>query len=216
MRHTPPTATADGAQACCCPACAQFGFGARFYLDAFAAAAHYATNMDTLVALGTSVAYFYSLCSVASCALQAHHGSVACNDPQQFETAAMLITFILLGKFLEASAKGKASEAIEALLQLQPPTALRVDCITDVDDAPQEVAVSELSQGDVVKILPGAQVADVTGVTGVRLPGVTGVTGVTGRRCPFGRLPAHAPAPAHAPKPLSAPFAPVRHRPPPQ
>lgn len=160
-----------------CATPVQFWFGGRFYVNAFAALAHCATNMDTLVAIGTSVAYFYSLVAVIACILgvggEAEDGmgdsmgvtmrngeiSVAtCDDPQQFETAAVLISFILIGKFLEASAKGKASEAIEALLKLQPATALRVDCITDVDDAPVEIPANKLDKGDVVKILPGSQV----------------------------------------------------------
>lgn len=160
-----------------CATPVQFWFGGRFYVNAFAALAHGATNMDTLVAIGTSVAYFYSLVAVIACILgvggeagdgmgdlmggtmrNGEIGVATCDDPQQFETAAVLISFILIGKFLEASAKGKASEAIEALLKLQPATALRVDCITDVDDAPVEIPANKLDKGDVVKILPGSQV----------------------------------------------------------
>ena len=70
----------------------------------------------------------------------------------------MLITFITLGKFLESSAKRKASSAISALLTLQPPTALQLKACTDLDDAPTEVAAASLCRYDVVKILPGAQV----------------------------------------------------------
>lgn len=70
----------------------------------------------------------------------------------------MLITFILLGKYLECSAKRKATEAISRLLSLQPSTALLCGCITDVDVEPHEVDVATLRKGDVFKVLPGQQV----------------------------------------------------------
>ena len=125
----------------------QFGFGLRFYRSAYAelshgatnllglhadcmliasliryaALSHGATNMDVLVALGSSAAYFYSLTfTVLSITSEGLQGE----NKQCFETSAMLITFILAGKSLEATARGKASEAMTALLTLQPPTAL--------------------------------------------------------------------------------------------
>ena len=146
-------------------------------------------TQDTLVALGTSVAYFYSIFSVGACmadATQRPCYDCPCDDPQQFETAAMLITFIMLGKYLEASAKGKASEAVEALLQLQPANALLVDCITDVDDAPREVAVDTLNKGDVVKVLPGASVpADCTVLRG---QSVVNQSMITGESVPISKM----------------------------
>ena len=87
----------------------------------YAALSHGATNMDVLVALGSSAAYFYSLTfTVLSITSEGLQGE----NKQCFETSAMLITFILAGKSLEATARGKASEAMTALLTLQPPTAL--------------------------------------------------------------------------------------------
>lgn len=83
----------------------------------------------------------------------------ACREDQQaFETGAMLITFILLGKYLESAAKRKATEAISRLVSLQPATALLCDCVTDVDAEPRVVDVATLKCGDVFKVLPGAQV----------------------------------------------------------
>ena len=70
----------------------------------------------------------------------------------------MLITFILLGKWLEVSAKGKASQAISKLLALAPPTALQIETCRDLDREPHEVPVSGLRRGDVVKVLPGSHV----------------------------------------------------------
>ena len=147
----------------------QFGLGARFYRSAYAALSHGATNMDVLVVLGSTSAYVYSLAfaivSVATAGAQGEH-------KECFETSAMLITFILAGKSLEALAKGRASEAMSALLSLQPPTALLCDAreweeaygqaehengyAQSPHRAPREVAVSELSSGDVVHVLPGA------------------------------------------------------------
>ena len=171
----------------------QFGFGSRFYRSAYGALRHGSTNMDVLVALGSSAAYFYSLgfttVSVVTSGRQA-------KDQECFETSAMLITFILLGKWLEATARGKASEAMSKLLQLQPPTALlcadpdaaeriRVQAgspreapsITDAakpatgEVAVKEVAVSGLRKGDVIKVLPGSQVP----LDGIVLDGASSV-----------------------------------------
>ena len=80
------------------------------------------------------------------------------DEEEVFETAAMLIMFILLGKALEALAKGRTSQAISRLLRLQPPTALRVPGCWDNSGEASEVPISELKLRDVVKILPGAQV----------------------------------------------------------
>lgn len=80
------------------------------------------------------------------------------DDEEVFETAAMLIAFILLGKMLESIAKGRTSRAISNLLRLQPPTALLVAGCWEGADEPKEVPLSTLKQRDVVKVLPGAQV----------------------------------------------------------
>ena len=133
--------------------------------------------MDVLVALGSSAAYFYSLGFTSIAVLSA--GKQA-EGKQCFETSAMLITFILFGKYLESMARGKASEAMSKLLTLQPPTALRCSGCWDgqpqppraAADAdlrvpaappappaePVEVAVSSLTKGDVIKVMPGSQV----------------------------------------------------------
>ena len=151
----------------------QFGFGARFYRRAYKSLKHGSANMDVLVALGTSAAYFYS---VVFTVLSITTGGDEGREQTCFETSAMLITFILLGKWLETSVKGKASEAISKLITLQPPTALRCDGkwgdgtgegedgddtaanAALVDAEPVEVDVSKLRVGDVVKVLPGAQI----------------------------------------------------------
>ena len=130
-------------------------YALAFYRGAYAALRHRNFNMDVLVVLGTSAAYIYSVVFiVVALATAGAQG----RGNEQFETAAMLITFILLGKWLETSAKGRASQAIAKLLTLQPPTALQLISCKELDREPHEVPVSGLRKGDVVKVLPGAQV----------------------------------------------------------
>ena len=132
----------------------QFYFGQGFYQRAFAALSHGGATMDVLVVLGTTAAYIYSLIFTMLC--WQTRGEYGC-DNACFETSAMLITFMLLGKYLEASAKGRASQAIGKLVKLQPPTALRCLSLAH-DDTPREVPVSLLVCGDLVKVLPGSSV----------------------------------------------------------
>jgi Cu+-exporting ATPase len=131
----------------------QFYVGAVFYRQAYAAARHRSTTMDTLVALGTSVAYGYSLCIIFAQifypALPGRH----C-----FETAAMLITFLTLGRTLEVRAKGRTSAAIEELMKLQPDEAVLLEMDGAEVVGETTVAVGALCFGDVVKIVPGAKI----------------------------------------------------------
>ncbi|MEM7823711.1 MAG: cation transporter, partial [Candidatus Aenigmatarchaeota archaeon] len=93
----------------------QFIVGYRFYRGAFLALKAKTANMDTLIAIGTSAAYFYSLFVVLFPNIL--------GENVYFETSAIIITFIILGKWLEAVTKGKASEAIKKLIGLQPKNA---------------------------------------------------------------------------------------------
>lgn len=95
----------------------QFGVGKRFYVAAGRALRNGSTNMDVLVALGTSASYFYSVYALLYGAVTGFW------SPTYFETSAMLITFVLLGKYLETVAKGKTSDAIKKLVELAPATA---------------------------------------------------------------------------------------------
>ena len=111
---------------------------------------------------GTSVAYFYSLFFTI---LSIRSGGRVGEDNTCFETSAMLITFMLLGKFLETAAKGRASEAVSKLLTLQPPTALKVvggeAAVIAKDKTPEaveEVPAASLLPTDVVKVFPGATI----------------------------------------------------------
>lgn len=126
----------------------QFIIGWQFYRGSYYALKNLSANMDVLVALGTSAAYFYSVW------LTFQFGANAAHDGLYFETSAVLITLILLGKWFEARAKGHTSEAIRKLLKLQPQQALR----ESKDGLTQLVSVKELKQGDIVQIKPGQQI----------------------------------------------------------
>lgn len=95
----------------------QFGIGKRFYIAAGRALRNGSTNMDVLVVLGTTASYVYSVCALLYGAVSGFW------SPTYFETSAMLITFVLLGKYLETLAKGKTSGAIKKLVELTPATA---------------------------------------------------------------------------------------------
>ena len=135
----------------------QFGCGARFYKGAFASLKSGSANMDVLVALGTTIAFLFSLWITFLPVVRGDwtsHESVAINNGMPyFETCAMLITFVLLGKILETRAKGATNQAIESLMNLAPPTA-RVDRGGVVTEVPLSAVVI----GDVVLIRPGEKV----------------------------------------------------------
>lgn len=132
----------------------QVYYGAPFHRSAFKALRRRMYTMDVLVSVGTWAAYLYSVVFIiVSLVTQGEQGE----GNEQFETSAMLITFILLGKYLESLAKGRASSAISTLLMLVPPTALQLERCKDIDSTAVEVPVSGLRKGDVVKVLPGSQ-----------------------------------------------------------
>ncbi|MEH6881540.1 heavy metal translocating P-type ATPase [Priestia megaterium] len=126
----------------------QFVVGKQFYVGAFKALRNKSANMDVLVALGTSAAYFYSLYSSLKSL-----GSSAHTDQLYYETSAILITLILLGKLFEANAKGRSSEAIKKMMGLQAKTAVVVR-----DGAEVEIPVEEVQKGEVIFIKPGEKV----------------------------------------------------------
>ncbi|XP_061373774.1 probable copper-transporting ATPase HMA5 [Gastrolobium bilobum] len=133
----------------------QFIIGKRFYSGAYKALRLGSPNMDVLIALGTNAAYFYSVYSVLRAATSQDFKG---ND--FFETSAMLISFILLGKYLEVLAKGKTSDAIAKLMNLTPDTAilLTLDNEGNVINE-QEIDSRLIQKNDVIKIIPGAKVA---------------------------------------------------------
>ncbi|MDD1766941.1 MAG: heavy metal translocating P-type ATPase [Methanomassiliicoccales archaeon] len=125
----------------------QFVAGYQFYIGAYKALRNRTANMDTLIAMGTSAAYFYST-AVVFFPSAVHFGHV------YFETSALIITLILLGKFLEAAAKGRTSEAIRKLMNLQAKTA-RV--LRDGEEV--EIPTEDLDVGDVFMVRPGESIS---------------------------------------------------------
>lgn len=132
----------------------QFWIGARFYRGAWASVKHGSGNMDLLVALGTSAAYFLS---VAIIVFDIH-------QPVYFESSAVLITLVLMGKLLEMQAKAKASSAIEKLIQLQPKIAH-----VERDGQILDVSAGQLRPDDIFIVRPGENVP----VDGVVLEGTS-------------------------------------------
>lgn len=112
------------------------------------------TNMDVLVALGTNAAYFYSVYIVMKAMT-----SDSFEGQDFFETSAMLISFILLGKYLEAVAKGKTSAALEKLTDLAPDTAFVLSLDGDGNVISEmEISTQLIQRNDVIRIVPGAKV----------------------------------------------------------
>ncbi|KAG4188680.1 hypothetical protein ERO13_A08G181300v2 [Gossypium hirsutum] len=133
----------------------QFIIGRRFYTGSYKALRHGSANMDVLIALGTNAAYFYSVYTVIRAA-----SSPDFEGTDFFETSAMLISFILLGKYLEVLAKGKTSEAIAKLMNLAPETAILLSLDEEGNVISEEETDSRLIQkNDIIKIIPGAKVA---------------------------------------------------------
>jgi Cu+-exporting ATPase len=123
----------------------QFYAGAQFYRGFWHALKRRSGNMDTLIAIGTSAAYFYSLAATFIPSLE--------SEPVFYETAGLLITFVILGKLLEARAKGKTSDAIKKLMGLAAKTARVVRGGVESD-----IPVEQVVAGDVVVVRPGEKV----------------------------------------------------------
>ncbi|KAK7858140.1 probable copper-transporting ATPase HMA5 isoform X1 [Quercus suber] len=133
----------------------QFIIGRRFYIGSYKALRHGSANMDVLIALGTNSAYFYSVYSLFRAAYSRDF-----KGTDFFETSSMLISFILLGKYLEVLAKGKTSEAIAKLMDLAPETAILLSLDHEGNVLSEQEIDSRLVQkNDVIKIIPGAKVA---------------------------------------------------------
>ncbi len=128
----------------------QFWAGWQFYKGAWSAAKHRTTNMNTLIALGTTAAYLYSVAAVLFPGFFAAEGLM---PDVYFDTAAIIIALILLGRLLEARAKGQTSEAIKRLMGLQARTARVVR-----EGVERDVPLAEVQVDDIVVVRPGEKV----------------------------------------------------------
>ncbi|MBM4351224.1 MAG: copper-translocating P-type ATPase, partial [Deltaproteobacteria bacterium] len=128
----------------------QFWAGLQFYVGFWKATKHKTSDMNTLIAVGTSAAYLYSLIVTFSPHLIMVKGLML---DAYFDTSAAIIVLILLGRFLEARAKGKTSEAIKKLIGLQPKTARIIRNGDEMD-----IPVSEVAPGDLVIVRPGEKI----------------------------------------------------------
>jgi len=122
----------------------QFYTGLDYYIGAYKSLKNKSTNMDVLIALGSSVAYFYSLAILVLPGISGH---------VYFETSAVIITLIKLGKLLEARTKGKTGGAIKKLIGLQPKTAFVIE-----DGVEKEISLSMVQVGDIIVIRPGERI----------------------------------------------------------
>ncbi len=123
--------------------------GNRFYTVGFKAIIRRNPNMDSLIAMGTAAAVIYSLYST----YRIYTGHFMSVDDLYFETAGVIITLILLGKFLESVSKGRTSEAIKKLMGLTPKTAIVIQ-----DDKEIEMPIEEVEVGDLLLVRPGEKI----------------------------------------------------------
>ncbi len=126
----------------------------KFFVNGFKALLHKSTNMDTLVAMGSGVSYIYSIVTLLQMTVvTSHEAQMALMDELYFESAAMIVTLITIGKLLEAISKGRTTNALKGLLDLQPKTAVIVNNGQEVIIPAEEVNV-----GDIYIVRPGGAV----------------------------------------------------------
>ena len=128
----------------------QFWAGRHFYQNAWASIKHGSTNMNTLVVVGTTAAYGYSVVLTFFPSALGHYGS---HGGAYYDTATMIITLILFGKYLEMRAKTRAGEAIKKLIGLQPRTA----CVFR-EGVEQNIPIEDVEAGDLIIVRPGEKI----------------------------------------------------------
>lgn len=128
-----------------------YGVGAGFHARALVQIRHARLGMDTLISLSTTISFLYSVVGLAGAYF---HGQAWVEQPLYFDSAAMIVAFILLGKWLEGQAKFRTSVAIEQLMGLQPTTAVLMQ-----DGQPVERPIESIVPGDVVLVRPGERIA---------------------------------------------------------
>lgn len=150
----------------------------KFFINGFKGLLHKSPNMDTLVALGSGASFVYS--TYALFKMTAVSGEMAYHYLHEFyfESAAMILTLITVGKMLEARSKGKTTNALKSLMNLAPKTAT----ILNENGAEEEIPVEQVQKGDIFVVRPGEQIS----VDGVILDGTTAVdeSALTGESIP--------------------------------
>jgi Cu+-exporting ATPase len=124
--------------------------GAQFFSGAWRGLKHFSANMDALIAMGTSAAYLYS---TAVTFFSRFFNQAGLPNNVYFDTASVILTLIILGKFLEARAKGRAGAAISGLLKLQAKTATVLR-----DSEEQKISIEEVRVGDIIIVKPGEKI----------------------------------------------------------
>ena len=153
----------------------------KFFISGFKGLIHRAPNMDTLVALGAGASYGYSLYALFAMTDAQMRGDMAGTMSYMhefyFESAAMILTLITVGKMLEARSKGKTTDALKSLMKLAPKTATVVR-----NGAEEEVSVDQVRKGDVFVVRPGENIP----VDGIVLEGTSAVneSALTGESIP--------------------------------
>jgi len=127
-------------------------FGKDFFINAWKQAKHRSANMDTLVALGSGIAYIFS---VFNTLFPGFWTSKGLEGHVYFEAAAVIISFILLGKLLEEKAKGNTSSAIKKLIGLQPNTVT----VIDENEGQSIKSIEDVQKGDIILVKPGEKIA---------------------------------------------------------
>ncbi len=149
----------------------------KFFINGFKGLLHRSPNMDTLVALGSGTSFVYSTYLLFK--MTAVSGEMAYHYLHEFyfESAAMILTLITVGKMLEARSKGKTTDALKSLMKLAPKTAMII-----IDGVEKEVPIEEVQKGDIFIVRPGEQIS----VDGIVIEGQTAVdeSALTGESIP--------------------------------
>ena len=155
----------------------------KFFVNGFKALIHKSTNMDTLVAMGSGISFVYSFVTLLQMTnAGSHEAKMVLMDELYFESAAMIVTLITIGKLLEAISKGRTTNALKALLNLQPKTAVLIRNSEEVT-----VPVEEVVTGDIFVVRPGGQIP----VDGIIREGECAVdeSALTGESVPVDKAP---------------------------
>lgn len=157
----------------------------KFFINGFKGVLHKAPNMDTLVALGSGTAFLYSTYALFAMTQAFVNGDIALVHSYMhefyFESSAMILTLITVGKMLESRSKGKTTNALKSLMDLSPKTATLI-----VDGVETEVSIDDVKKGDVFVVRPGENIP----VDGLVLDGITAVdeSALTGESIPVDKV----------------------------